>query len=88
MTRAPTIDEALGIRVSVSRRRVFTADASKLPGTPPVGRGTTELEARYDLLAKLMWNFALRPLEQSYLLTVGQLLNGAHEEATRLGRPG
>lgn len=33
----------------------FVADAKILSGSPPIGRGKTEYEALYDLLAKLIF---------------------------------
>lgn len=71
--KLPTIDQALGIEVTLDSDGVsWTADATRLPGTPPVGRGKSIHEAKYDLLAKLHWDRVYnRP---DYSLIVWQLL--------------
>ena len=56
-----TIDDALSIAttlqtVKVGLGNVWRADATALPGTPPCGQGSTEAEAKYDLLAKLAFS--------------------------------
>jgi hypothetical protein len=80
-----TIDEALGIKVVKEKAR-FTADATKLPGTPPVGRGRTEDEARFDLLAKLLWNVVLSPLDRGYLGPLSRIMAEAHDREARRRR--
>jgi len=52
-----TIDDVIGIVVVADPMAIgvpsFYADATKLTGTPPRGIGKTEVEAKFDLLAKL-----------------------------------
>jgi hypothetical protein len=80
-----TIDKALGIRV-VRKKERFIADATKLPGTPPIGSGATSDEARFDLLAKLMWNIVLSPLESGYLGPISRIMSEAHDREARSRR--
>lgn len=49
-----TIKDILGIQVEKIGDGFF-ADAKILSGSPPIGKGATEYEALYDLLAKLMF---------------------------------
>ena len=48
------LDDALDIEVE-KVDEWFVADAKCLPGSPPIGRGKSPYEAKYDLLAKIMW---------------------------------
>jgi hypothetical protein len=52
--KPPSLDEILGITVTKEGKK-WCADAKKLPGSPPVGWGMTKGEAKYDLVAKLLW---------------------------------
>jgi len=81
-----TIDEALGIEVRMRRAvpRQFEADATKLPGSPPIGRGSSEAEAKFDLLAKLAWDRVYtRP---TYAAIVDRLLRAAWNEQCSVRR--
>lgn len=80
-----TIDKALGIKVNKGQGR-FIADATKLPGSPPVGSGKTEDEARFDLLAKLLWNVVLSPLDRGYLGPLSRIMSEAHDREARSRR--
>lgn len=56
-----TIEDTLGIEIEDGQEHgKFRADAKKLPGSPPCGYGNTAEEAKFDLLAKLLWNAAGR----------------------------
>ena len=52
-----TIDDALKIEIE-QHDDLYIADSKVLPGSPPIGRGKTPEEAKYDLLAKILWEFA------------------------------
>lgn len=56
-----TIKDVLQIEVT-KYEEGFVADAKILSGTPPIGRGQTEYEALYDLLAKLMFQIGTQDL--------------------------
>ena len=49
------IEEALGITITKHDDQSYEADAAVLCGTPPVGRGKTEIEAKYNLVLNLLW---------------------------------
>ena len=53
----PNIEKALGIEVTKCGNE-FRADAKNLPGTPLVGIGQTELQAKYNLLVNWLYMFA------------------------------
>ena len=81
-----TIDEALGIEVTTKPNgrapewrpngKDFFADAKKLPGSPVTGRGSSAAEAKFDLLAQLMWDRANNG-DSSYGPIVDDLLRAA-----------
>lgn len=50
----PNIENALKMRVDKSGKE-YRADAQVLPGSPPVGIGKTELEAKYNLLVNMLY---------------------------------
>lgn len=53
----PNIEKALNIIVTKSGRK-FRADAMILPGTPPIGIGKSEEEAKYNLLVNILYLMA------------------------------
>lgn len=79
-----SIEEVLGIVIEkqdekdgrLSPKVQWSADAKKLPGSPPVGYGITKMEAKFDLLALLMWD---RVLGGSYGSIVDHMLKSASE---------
>lgn len=55
------IDEALGIEFDRNYYNgKVVAIPNRLPGSPPVGVGDSELEAKTDLLEQLLWRMSLR----------------------------
>lgn len=68
----PHIDKALKIEIEKDGEK-YRADAKILPGTPAVGVGKTEAEAKYDLLAKLLYNIATDPDGTYSLVTLSAL---------------
>jgi hypothetical protein len=55
MTAIETIERTLSITTEWDDKHDrFIADAKGLPGSPPIGEGKTEIEAKYDLLCRLM----------------------------------
>lgn len=76
------IVDALGIKVTKGKVG-FIADATKLPYVPPIGRGKTEDEARFDLLAKLMWDIMILPIDRGYAGPVSHLMGEAHARDKR-----
>ena len=77
----PNIDRALGIQIEQSGD-TCRADARKLPGTPVVGIGRSEYEARYDLLVNLIYLLATKDARGGYGLIIEDLLKKDWEEHT------
>ena len=53
-----TFDEALGIEFG-KRGNKIDADAKRLTGSPPIGKGRSKWEAKCQLLESLLWGMAL-----------------------------
>lgn len=85
-----TIDEALGIEVTSKPNgkgpawrpsgQDFLAVAKKLPTPSPAGRGTSPDNARFDLLAQLLW---IRAMDGSYGEIIDNILKDALNVADR-----
>jgi len=82
MSYGATIDNALGIKAIRPKcgPGTYTANATKLPGNPPSGRGRTEIEAKYDLLAKLLWDAAMSNPGRGFGDSIMWLLREATEK--------
>lgn len=63
-----TIKEVLKIEVKKIDDANFIADAKILSGSPPIGRGKSEYEALYDLLAKLMFQIGGPKCDEGHLI--------------------
>lgn len=85
-----TIQKVLGVVVKkyegdkdrLAENTKWVADAKKLPGSPPLGYGATKMEAKFDLLAKLMWE---RGLHGTYGEIIDEMLEKAFREEIRGG---
>jgi len=52
-----TIDKALGIKYE-EKQGYWIAEPTTFTGTPVCGHGSTKDEARYDLLAQVIWQLS------------------------------
>jgi len=75
-----TIKDVLKIQVD-KKEDWFYADAKILSGMPPIGRGKTEFEALYDLLAKLMFQIGGARCDRGHL---GQWTEAIREFWTKI----
>ena len=86
-THMPNIEKALKIEIEKSGND-FRADAKALPGTPIVGVGSTEVEAKYNLCVNLLYIMA-RPEDgrtggdRGYKPIIADILN---DDMNKVGR--